>query len=71
MAKELKKKSTGEVIGRITISIGVASLLGYDTSETLIERADNRLYAAKRGGRNRVVASADSQSASELADRVA
>ena len=27
MAKELKKKSTGEIIGRITISVGVASLL--------------------------------------------
>ena len=71
MAKELKKKSTGEIIGRITISIGVASLLDYDTSETLIERADSRLYAAKRAGRNRVFGSADSQSAPEPADRVA
>ena len=55
MARELKKKSTGEVIGRITISVGVAALLGYDTVESLIERADGYLYAAKRGGRNRVV----------------
>lgn len=55
MARELKKKSTGEVIGRITISVGVASLLAYDTRETLLERADTYLYAAKRSGRNRVV----------------
>ncbi len=69
MAKELKKRSTGEVIGRVTISIGVASLLDNDTSETLIERADNRLYAAKRGGRNRVVGIVDSQPAAELVSR--
>lgn len=55
MARELKKKSTGEIIGRITISVGVASLNAGDTRETLLERADNYLYAAKRGGRNRVV----------------
>lgn len=55
MARELRKKSTGEVIGRITISIGVATLLSYDSKESLIERADNYLYDAKRAGRNRVV----------------
>jgi len=57
MSKELKKRSTGEVIGRITISVGVATLVAYDTNESLIERADNRLYAAKRAGRNCVVGS--------------
>lgn len=44
------------VDGRITVSIGVTA---YDTSQRLVsvlERADRLLYAAKRGGRNRVCA---------------
>jgi two-component system cell cycle response regulator len=41
----------------ITVSIGVASLLGAeDTPEKLLKRADVALYEAKRGGRNRVIA---------------
>ncbi len=44
-----------EVI-RVTISIGVAMLLDNDrTSLDLIKRADEKLYQAKRAGRNRVV----------------
>jgi two-component system cell cycle response regulator len=43
----------------ITISIGVASLLGAsDTQEDILKRADQALYRAKRDGRNRVVADA-------------
>jgi len=71
MAKELKKKSTGEIIGRITLSIGVASLLQGDTRESLIERADKCLYAAKRGGRNRVVGIVDSRMMPDADARVA
>jgi diguanylate cyclase len=59
MSKELMKKSTGEHLGRVTISVGVATLHPADTAQTLIERADNCLYAAKRGGRNKVVTEAD------------
>jgi len=55
MAKELKKRSTGETLGRITVSLGVAALRASEHHETLIERADECLYAAKRDGRNRVV----------------
>jgi diguanylate cyclase len=59
MSKELKKKSTGEMLGRVTISIGVSMLKPGDDTDSLIERADACLYAAKRAGRNRVVCEAD------------
>lgn len=40
---------------RITISIGLAMLSGQETLESLLARADEALYQAKREGRNRVV----------------
>jgi diguanylate cyclase len=59
MSKELMKRSTGEKLGHVTISIGVATVRNGDTSQSLIERADACLYAAKRTGRNRVVCETD------------
>lgn len=59
MSKELMKRSTGEHLGRVTISIGVASLHKGDTPQSLIGRADACLYAAKRAGRNRVICESD------------
>jgi diguanylate cyclase len=59
MNKELLKRSSGERLGRVTISIGAAALRADDTLQSLIERADNCLYAAKRNGRNRVISEAD------------
>lgn len=71
MAKELKKKSTGEILGRVTISVGVSVLKHGDDTEALIERADACLYAAKRNGRNRVICEVDPEYAVETLNRVA
>jgi diguanylate cyclase len=59
MSKEMMKRSTGEHLGRVTISIGVATHRRGDTVNSLIERADACLYAAKRNGRNRVICETD------------
>jgi diguanylate cyclase len=71
MSKELKKKSTGEILGRVTISVGVSMLKPGDDCDSLIERADACLYAAKRAGRNRVVCEADPEYMAETRGQVA
>lgn len=71
MAKELKKKSTGEILGRVTLSVGVSMLQPGDDMDALIGRADACLYAAKRNGRNRVVCEVDPEYSAEVHIQVA
>jgi diguanylate cyclase len=53
-SRKITVRHTGAVIGSITLSIGVGTYRPGETVEDLIVRADEALYAAKRGGRNRV-----------------
>ncbi|MDZ4692380.1 GGDEF domain-containing protein [Terricaulis sp.] len=57
-AKRLRRRSTNEDLGQVTVSVGVARLQPGDTVQGLIERADACLYASKRNGRNQVTTDA-------------
>lgn len=50
----VKVRSTDQVLDSITASFGVAMAEPGDTLETLLTRADDALYQAKRSGRNQV-----------------
>jgi len=51
--KKLTRKSTGQVLGQITLSLGIAELRRGEEPKDMVARADAALYAAKRAGRNR------------------
>ena len=44
-----------ETVGNITISLGVAEHASGESENSCLQRADAAMYAAKNGGRNRVV----------------
>src|SRR4029077_7266605 len=65
--RKLVKKDTGETIGALTVSIGVSRFEPGEALSHFVARADQALYAAKRDGRNRVVAEDALQSLTQMA----
>ena len=59
VAERIRERVADLWVGRgdaaTTISIGVATLAGHQDAEDLLASADRAMYAAKEGGRNRVV----------------
>ena len=53
-SRTLKRRSTNEDLGAVTVSIGVAEYVKGEGPGALVERADAALYASKRAGRDRV-----------------
>ncbi len=53
--KVMKAKATGVTLGRVTMSFGVTQYAPGEELDELVARVDRALYAAKGGGRNKVV----------------
>jgi len=53
-SKKLVKRSTGEDVGKVTMSFGVALYTPREDVMTFLNRADEALYSAKAAGRNQV-----------------
>ena len=57
--RDVIKRSTGDNLGKITISAGVAMMTAEDNPQSIIHRSDLCLYAAKNAGRDRVITERD------------
>ncbi|MDV6329441.1 GGDEF domain-containing protein [Asticcacaulis sp. 201] len=66
-SRVLKRRSTNEDLGTVTISAGVAQREYGEDSFDLLDRADKALYISKNNGRNRVTVAEDINAASSAA----
>jgi diguanylate cyclase len=58
-SRVLKRRSTNEDLGAVTLSAGLAERQAGEKPSAVMERADEALYASKRGGRNRTSTAGD------------
>ena len=65
-SRSLKRRSTDEDLGAVTVSAGLAERRRGEPAAALLERADAALYASKRAGRN-CVTDADALQAAKAA----
>jgi diguanylate cyclase len=70
-SRVLKRRSTNEDLGAVTLSAGLAERRAGETPAALMERADAALYESKRGGRNRTSTAAGVPAAPASAEAAA
>jgi diguanylate cyclase len=58
-SKRLTRRSTGESLGAVTVSIGIAQHRNGESMSSFIGRADACLYGSKRAGRDRITTDAE------------
>jgi diguanylate cyclase len=64
--KQWTVEPSGERVGKVTASFGVARLSADESGADLLRRADQLLYQAKIQGRNRVVADGENDGPSSM-----